>query len=78
MHKPRKGGKLKRIEKERGIPLDTLIPDLIKQEGSIAGAASKLNVSRFTLLYWLEQNNYRTEIVTQVVKDNDPLRNSRL
>jgi hypothetical protein len=56
---------LKGIEEERGIPLDTLIPQTIEQTGGIYQAAQDLRVAPNTIQYWLAANDY---VVVRTVK----------
>ena len=48
--------RLKEIAKNSyGETLDTLIPRVLREEGSISGAALKLGVNRNTVRYWIKK-----------------------
>lgn len=68
-----KGNRLKTIERERGEPLEALIPRLIKEEGTVFGAAVALGVHPNTISYWLRKNNLTVETrqTAQVVERED-------
>jgi hypothetical protein len=67
-------GKLKTIEKDHEEPLLTLIPRVIREEGSIYKAAVRLDVSPNTLQHWLKKEGFHvtTRQVATVERENDP------
>lgn len=63
------------IDKARqiGEPLESLIPRLIEEEGSIYRAALALGVTPNSIQYWLRKNNLAVETrqAAQVVERED-------
>jgi hypothetical protein len=66
-------GKLKAISEELGEPLESLIPRVISEEGSILQTAVRLGVAPNTIQNWLKNNGYRIETrqVATLVKEPD-------
>lgn len=66
--------KLHEIAKEHGEPLETLIPRVIEEEGSVNAATQKLGLSGTNIInWWLMKNGLRVErvIVARVVPRNN-------
>ncbi len=62
--------KLKQLADEHGEPLETLIPRLIEETGSVNGATQKLGLSANNIIsWWLMKNGLRVErvVVARVV-----------
>lgn len=53
---------LKAKARELKEPLEILIPRVVREEGSISGAARRLDVSAGSIRYWLRKFNYVTEV----------------
>lgn len=53
--------RLKEIASEMGETPETLVPRIVREEGSIYGAAVRLGVSRSTLAYWLKKMGLKVE-----------------
>lgn len=62
--------KLTRIAEEAGVSVHELIREAIRVEGSVSGAARRLNVSRNTITHHLGQMNLTvvTETRARLVK----------
>lgn len=59
VHRP---NRLKEIaQRDYGETPDTLVPRILKEEGSIAGAASRLGVNRNTVRYWINKLHIQVE-----------------
>jgi hypothetical protein len=54
-----KPDKLKEIEREYNEPLESLIPRVVAEEGSISGAAARFRVAANTIHNWVKNNGYR-------------------
>lgn len=54
--------RLKEIaERDFGETPDALVPRILKEEGSITGAATRLGVNRNTIRYWIKKLNIQVE-----------------
>lgn len=60
-------GRLPEISTERNEPLDTLIPRVIEDKGSILRAAMELGVAPTTIRYWLARNGLEVKVRQVVV-----------
>lgn len=67
---------LKKTAEQFNEPLETLIPRIVREEGSITKAAHRLGVYPNALQYWMRTNGYRliTRQVADVVKESAPAR----
>lgn len=50
--------KLKELEREHGVPLDVLIPQILNELGTQKAAAEALNVAHSTVTKWCKENGY--------------------
>lgn len=53
--------KLKEIAASQGEAVEQLIPRIVREEGSIAGAARRLGVGNTTIRYWLKKLGLKVE-----------------
>lgn len=58
---PQKPNRLIEIASGMGETPETLVPRIVREEGSIYGAAVKLGVSRTTIAYWLKKLGIKVE-----------------
>jgi hypothetical protein len=56
-----RSGKLKTASIERNEPLETLIPRLIEETGSVLRASMELGVAPTSIRAWLKRNGYSIE-----------------
>lgn len=54
--------RLRDIEQEYGESLDTLIPRLLKELGTVEAVASRLNVASKTVFLWLQHNGFERQV----------------
>ncbi len=61
MSKTVKRGQLLKIAEEMGEPIETLVPRIVREEGSTYKAAVRLGVAPNTIRYWMLKLGYRAE-----------------
>lgn len=54
--------RLKEIEQERGESLDTLIPRLLNELGTMEAVAGELGTSFQTIFYWCQRNGIQKRV----------------
>ncbi len=59
--------KLAKIAEARGVSLDVLIPQTIREEGSVFQAAKRLGVYPSSIQYWMKKHGYK--LVTRQVAE---------
>lgn len=57
-------GKLLKIAEQIGEPIDTLVPRMVEEEGSVHRAAYRLNVAPNTIIYWMRKLGFRADTKT--------------
>lgn len=65
--KPIRAGRLQAIAQELGEPIETLVPRMVQQTGSVARAAYALDVSPNSILYWLKKLGYEPHQSSSVI-----------
>lgn len=63
--------KLEKAAQKHREPLETLIPRMVAEEGSIHKAAVRLGVYPNSIRHWMKSNNYRLEFrhIAALVKE---------
>lgn len=62
--------RLKEIEQAHGVPLETLIPDLLNRLGTQKAVADHLGVSQATISVWCQENGYEARVVWEKEPEN--------
>lgn len=64
-------GRLAAIAKDRGEAIETLVPRIVSETGSVLAAAANLGVAPNTIRYHLTRLGYKAKFVQSVVWERD-------